>query len=115
MSDVTFDEDQSNQNNTSEMYMSRATSKQPFLVKMIIKAKLAKTERGANVLMVCVSIVCLLISWYLFFGQTLLQKKQVTYIEDIPQEIRNTLPPEILKSLPSRTGQKYTPSPTPSE
>src|SRR4051812_33054893 len=106
MSDVMFEDEQANQNNSSEMYMNRSKPKQPYLVRLLIKAKLAKTERGANILMVCVSIVCLLISGYLFFGQNLFRKNQVTYIEDIPKEILDTLPPEIVKSLPHHPAHK---------
>jgi hypothetical protein len=103
MSDVTFDEGTNvSNNNNNEEFMRRSAPKQPSIVRLLIKMGLAKTERGANVIMIITSIISLTIAGYLMFGQQLFQRQHVTYLEDIPEEIRKTLPEEILKTIPSR-------------
>ncbi len=77
------------------------SKKTPTMVKWVMKTGLVKDKKQANIVLVGIAV--------LFFVITLVMmadlgspKPQPTYIEDIPEDIRATLPPEILESIPSR-------------
>jgi type IV secretory pathway component VirB8 len=75
--------------------------KVPMMVALVMKTGLIKNEKQANFVLVGVAVVFLVLAVSIIFGMRPV-KKTPTYIEDIPAEIRETLPPEILDSLPSR-------------
>ncbi len=76
-------------------------NKTSTMVKWVMKTGLVKDEKQANIVLVGVAVLFFVVSFIVMsdFGGS---KPQPTYIEDIPEDIRATLPPEILESIPSR-------------
>lgn len=79
----------------------RIKNRQPKLVRLVLKLGLAKTEKGANAVLLIISILSLLATGviiYTFFFKT----GPKTTLRDIPPEIREQLPPEVLEQIPRR-------------
>ena len=76
-------------------------TKTPTMVKWVMKTGVVKDEKQANIVLVGIAIVFFAIT---FFTMTDLggPKTQPTYLEDIPEDVRADLPPEILNTIPSR-------------
>lgn len=77
------------------------SQKTPTMVKWIMKTGLTKDEKQANIVLIGVAVLFFIITFVMMtdFGSP---KPQPTYLEDIPEDIRATLPPEVLETIPSR-------------
>ncbi len=74
----------------------------PVLVALLMKTGLER--RTSYYILFGILIVCTFISFQIV-KKTFFPSAQTTYLEDIPEEIRQTLPPEILKQLSSRNAK----------
>ncbi len=77
------------------------TSKTSTMVKWIMKTGLVKDKTQANITLLVIAVIFLGITWWLVAGGNS-PAQQTTYLEDIPADVRTTLPPEILETIPSR-------------
>ena len=75
--------------------------KTPTMVKWVMKTGMVKDEKQANIVLISIAIIFFVIT---FATMTDLggPKTQPTYLEDIPEDVRADLPPEILETIPSR-------------
>lgn len=78
------------------------------IARLIIKMHLAKTPEGANVAMIIIMILALVLSGVILafqfglFNRILPGKNKIQYKEDVPEQVRASLPPGFYDSLPSR-------------
>lgn len=76
----------------------------PILVRLLMKTGMKR--RTAYYILFGTFIICTFATFEIiknaFFPSS---SATPTYIEDIPEEVRQTLPPEVLKQLPSRNAQ----------
>ncbi|OHA01753.1 MAG: hypothetical protein A3C11_00140 [Candidatus Sungbacteria bacterium RIFCSPHIGHO2_02_FULL_49_12] len=63
---------------------------------------LITNERQANYVLIGFAVLAIIVSLYLFFGGSSSVKTPPKYLEDIAPEVRAKIPPEILKTLPSK-------------
>ncbi len=84
--------------NTENSY---TPTKTPTMVKWVMKTGLVNNKKQADMVLVGVAVLFFVISFIMMsdFGGS---KPQPTYLEDIPKDVRATLPPEILNTIPSR-------------
>jgi len=75
--------------------------KTPAMVKWIMKTGLVKDKTQANIVLIVIAVVFFGITWWLIAGGNT-PTQETTYLEDIPEDVRATLPPEILETIPSR-------------
>ncbi len=82
----------------------RDTTKKSKMVELVMKTGLVKDETQANYVLLGVSVLFLILTAVVVMDMTGTSAPTggVTYIEDIPEEERASLPPEILNQLPSR-------------
>ena len=95
MSNVEFPGEKYNQGAEFEV------PKESTMVKWVMKSGLVRDEKQANMVLLGVAVVFFALTWWLISGGNT-PAPQPTYLEDIPADIRATLPPEILKTIPSR-------------
>ena len=98
MADVTFDDP--SDNNTP--LGGAVQAKQGFITRLIIKSGLAKTEGGANTVMVVIIVIALVWVGYYALSDGGAGNSEPIFLEDLTEEQRSTLPPEILQTIPSR-------------
>ena len=76
----------------------------PILVRLLMKTGIGR--RQAYYVLFGILLICTFTTFQVvkrtFFPSS---SSTPTYIEDIPEEVRQTLPPEVLKQLPSRNAQ----------
>ncbi len=77
------------------------TPKESTMVKWVMKSGLVKNEQQANYVLLGLAIVFFAITWWVIAGSGTPTPK-TTYLEDIPVADRANIPPEILKTIPSR-------------
>ncbi len=75
--------------------------KTPTMVRWIMKTGLVKDKTQANIALMVIAVLFFGITWWLIAGGNS-PAQQTTYLEDIPADVRTTLPPEILETIPSR-------------
>ncbi|OHA83127.1 MAG: hypothetical protein A2937_01010 [Candidatus Yonathbacteria bacterium RIFCSPLOWO2_01_FULL_47_33b] len=100
MSDVQFNPEDTGFNAPT----FRDTAKKSKMVELVMKTGLVKDEEQANYVLLGMSVVFLILTAVVVMNMTGVGASQntITYIEDIPEEERAALPPEILNQLPSR-------------
>jgi len=83
----------------------RSPNCRPFLERWAKKLPGIRTRRQANIFLLFIALICLAGSVAVLNATigTGFDEAEPTYIEDIPKEEREELPPELLNSLPSRT------------
>lgn len=83
----------------------KRAAKQPKLVRLAMKLPFVKSKRQANVTLIVTAILCVCVSGAVLFSTFGggLTGNEPTYIEDIPEEQRDEIPPELRESLPSRS------------
>jgi hypothetical protein len=73
----------------------------PILVRLLMKTGVER--RTSYYILFGIAIICSFATFEIirrnFFSS---QGAQINYIEDIPPEIKKTLPPEVLNKIPSR-------------
>lgn len=76
-------------------------TKTPTMIKWVMKTGVVKDEKQANIVLISIAVVFFVITFFMMtdLGGT---KTQPTYLEDIPENVRAELPPEILNTIPSR-------------
>jgi hypothetical protein len=77
--------------------------KLPRVIDIFKKIPGVKTEKRANIVAVITSLICISLSIVILRGGKVNAK--ITYIEDIPADVRPHIPQEILKNFPSRNAQ----------
>jgi hypothetical protein len=79
---------------------------QPTLYRVMKKIPGVRSDKGAYYALITIMVICIaasaLIIYNTFFGGF---GRQTTYLEDIPEEIRSTLPPDVLEKIPRRSSQ----------
>jgi len=75
------------------------------IINFLLKNKLAENITGANAILIVIALVNLSLAALVIQNTYFPKSAEATYLEDIPQEIRKTLPPEILNGLPSKNAQ----------
>lgn len=100
MDNVKFEEDPEWRKYQNNSYWDEAEH-MPTLVRLLMKTGLRR--RQAYYVLFGILIICTFTTFEIirnvFFYST---SRNTTYIEDLPPVIRSTLPPEILKTIPSR-------------
>ncbi|MDO8492694.1 MAG: hypothetical protein Q7S34_03590 [bacterium] len=100
MSDFTFEEDPEWQKLQSNSYWNEAEH-MPILVRLLMKTGMAR--RTSYYVLFGILVVCSFATFEIIRSNFFPSGSGApTYLEDIPEEIRQTLPPEILKQIPSR-------------
>ena len=79
--------------------------KESVMVKWVMKTGLVRDEQQANYVLLGIAIVFFGFTWWLIAGSGTPTPK-TTYLEDIPVSERANIPPEILKTIPSRNGNQ---------
>jgi len=105
MSNVQFDEGDSLNTYSITPIQQTMAQKKSFISRLLTKIPGIKTESQVQALSIVIIIVFTLLSLYVLFRQQL-TPQEPTYIEDIPEEIRKTIPQDVLQQLPSRTQKK---------
>mgnify|MGYP003394651621 CR=1 FL=1 len=100
---IQFEQDKEWEKYKSNSYWNESEH-MPVLVRLLMKTGLER--RTCYYILFGVLIICSFITFEVlkknFFPNS---SSSPTYIEDIPDEIRETLPPEILQQLPSRNAK----------
>ena len=78
------------------------TPKESPMVKWVMKTGLVRDEKQANIVLLVVAVVFFGITWWLIAGGNSTPATKQTYLEDIPASDRANIPPDILKTIPSR-------------
>jgi hypothetical protein len=97
MTDVRFDEER------QQSFSASASRRSSPLIALVLRSRLARTERGAGAVLLCAAIACFSIALAVLgsaFGW--FSHPQPTYFEDVPAQVRAGLPPDIVQSLPHR-------------
>ena len=81
-------------------YSSIDGHKQSLLTRFIIKSGIVKSESGATAVMVGVIILSCAVMWFIWAPS--FKKGETIYREDLTPEELQTLPEDIINSLPSR-------------
>ena len=90
--------DEQNQNRV--LYGRFAQSNQaPKLVTWLLKIGIAKNESQANYILIGIAVISVILAIYI---PTTKNRTEMTFREDLPEEILSTLPTEILNNTPSR-------------
>lgn len=73
----------------------------PILVRLLMKTGIER--RTAYYILFGIAIICLF-STYETIRRNFFKSNsgQIKYVEDLPKEIKDTLPPDVLKKIPSR-------------
>ena len=94
MTQVSYEEDKN-------AYSSIDGHKQSLLMRLIIKSGIVKSESGATAVMVGVIILSCASIWFLW-APSFNKGNTTVYREDLTPEELQTLPEDIINSLPSR-------------
>lgn len=70
------------------------------LVNFIIKLGLAKSSKGANIILLGLAVVAVIAALLVLYLSIYDSPPREVRLRDIPQDIRDNLPQEILDSLP---------------
>jgi len=78
----------------------------PFLTKLLLKTKLIKNENQAHTILIIIVVLGILITLYNFglfrsIKNYIIQHRTI-YREDLTPEELEQLPPDVLKTLPTR-------------
>lgn len=102
MNEVEFEEDKWKDNS----YTSK-NKKESKMVIFLIKMKLVNNEEQANILLISISCIFLLISGFLLYNSFFYKAPtEPIYLEDLSLKERSSLPPDLLKEIPSRNAVK---------
>src|SRR3954467_1195606 len=104
MADVQFEEEQSNANVFAPR-VGAELQRSPTFIRWVIHLGIAKTEAQANGILVVIAIICILATLGIVVYPRLFKTGKITYREDLPQNVLDKLPPEILNRLPSRANK----------
>lgn len=79
-------------------------SSKSTMVRWIIKYSrgLIQDEAQANYILLGIAGIFFVLTVVVIMSNTSLESKKTTYKEDVPEEMRSVIPPEIYNSLPSR-------------
>ncbi|MDO8481700.1 MAG: hypothetical protein Q7S75_01285 [bacterium] len=94
------------ENNETELYNKRPTAEPKqlqFLVDLLVKAGLRPNQ--ANYVIIGTFIICIFATLAIIRSNSSKGDNRQTYLEDMPAEIIKTLPPEVLKRVPSRNAR----------
>ncbi len=78
------------------------TNKSPTMVRWVLKTGIVKDEKQANIVLLGIAVVFFVITLFVIFSGPGKPKQKITYLEDIPASVRATIPPSVLKTIPSR-------------
>ena len=73
-----------------------------ILMRLVIGLGLAKTEKGANKILIIVAVVAFLLTAFVLYSSVFKTNTKPVRLRDIPPEVRDQLPQEILDTLPKR-------------
>jgi hypothetical protein len=91
--------DESNQNKV--LYGRFAQSSQaPKLVTWLLKIGIVKNESQANFVLINIAIISIILAIYIPLSKNI--GAPIKFKEDIPENVRSTIPPEIFNNLPTR-------------
>ncbi len=83
------------------------TPKTSTMVRWILKTGIVKDEKQANIVLLVIAVIFFVITFMVVTSSgSSTPKQKTTYLEDIPANVRANLPPEVLKTIPSRNSQK---------
>ncbi len=99
MSNVEFEEE--NNNNSILYNRFERSDKKPGMVAWLIRKNFAKSESEANYMLLIITFFCILAALYFFLHSTK-KSNPIIYKEDISPTDREILPPDTIKSLPSK-------------
>lgn len=101
MENVEFEEDLQFQ-----ILRKKTHKKNPPLVGLVLKLGLAQSEKQANMVLGIIIIIAFAGAGTILFRNTLFspQNDTIQYKEDLTPKERQELPPDFIKSLPSRNG-----------
>lgn len=77
-------------------------NKQSTMIRWVMKTGLVKNEKQANIVLLSIAVVFFIITFFVIFSGPGEPKQKTTYLEDIPASVRATMPPSVLKTIPSR-------------
>ena len=87
-----------------------ATVKEGPIIKFLIKNRLARDLRGANTILLTFAALNLLVTFIVLNNTyniiNIINRTTPTYLEDMPEDVRNTLPPDVLKNIPLKQSLK---------
>jgi len=75
--------------------------RQSFMVRLVMKTGLVRDESQANYVLISIAAVFFVLTVMVISGNNG-TTPEPTYLEDIPEDVRGQLPPEILETIPSR-------------
>ncbi|OIO32344.1 MAG: hypothetical protein COZ49_03140 [Candidatus Yonathbacteria bacterium CG_4_10_14_3_um_filter_47_65] len=89
---------------SNDMAQPFDVQKTPTLVRWVLKTGIVKNERQANYVLLMVVAVLFAITAvaYMNILNPSAGVGEPMYLEDIPQDIRDQLPPEMIQEIPSR-------------
>jgi len=81
----------------------RKKRKDPTLVRILKKLHIVKTTKQANVVMFFIALIFFSTSAYMIYQMiNPVPAQERVYYEDLPQDVRDSLPPEILNTFPRK-------------
>lgn len=99
--DVEFNNEQQYQSTTSYGYgehQSKST-----LVRILLERGIVSTENAGTIIVVVFAVLLIVLGVLILFAGK--SQVQVTYREDLPKDVIERIPPDILETFPTRAGK----------